>query len=397
MRRISMKNEQGAVSLLTVIFVMIFISLIVVAYIGLVTVSQRQSTDNSLSASALAAARNGIEDGKRILLYCAQNPGDSDCDSSVLNSKDNCQAFRGGKGATLAGKVGIALTNPGREGLSGGAIGSGAEDYQQYYTCLTIQQDTPYVTEKVTSGSSYIQELRPSEPFNRLNVSWSGTGSYRTDGSTINWPQLSNWSYPPVLELQLISYKPDDFASGGEDSLDAIERQARTVYIVPCGAKPRPSGCPDSLDSEVNMSLIDNRAGGGLGSLRPDDGVPIVYAACNFPGNAGYKCGIILRTMSTSGPSTKYYSRISVIYGESAEVQLSMMNGSNVVNFDNVQPWIDVTGRTNDVFRRVRAQVKPGLGSSVHQPQYALESAVPICKVMTVSSGAADTTFGCGE
>lgn len=70
---------------------MIFISLIVVGYTSIVVKDQQQVIDNDLSASAIAAAQAGVEDGKRFILYCDNNPSAAGCDT-VLNGSD-CNTF----------------------------------------------------------------------------------------------------------------------------------------------------------------------------------------------------------------------------------------------------------------------------------------------------------------
>ena len=49
-------RESGLVSILTVIFFIIFISILIVGFIKITTDEARQATDNDLSASALASA-----------------------------------------------------------------------------------------------------------------------------------------------------------------------------------------------------------------------------------------------------------------------------------------------------------------------------------------------------
>ena len=59
-------QQSGMVSILVVMFFMIFMSLLIVGFVKIMSDEQRQATDNDLSASALAAAQSGVEDGKRI-------------------------------------------------------------------------------------------------------------------------------------------------------------------------------------------------------------------------------------------------------------------------------------------------------------------------------------------
>lgn len=377
------KYESGFVSLLTVIFFMIFISLIVVGFLGLVIIDQKQTTENDLSASALAAARGGIEDGKRILLYCQANPANPNCTNSLLNSTDNCDLFKAGQpGANLASTLQMTIDPVTGQGVTGN---SGAEQYQQYFTCLTLQRDTPYMTLTVNSNKSYIQSLKTTAPINQLTVSWSGSGGIGSVSGVTAWPKYADWNYaPPVLQVQFIPYSPGDFSN-----LDGLESKTRTVYIAPCTLLPSgniPVGCIAMND----LNALDLR--GAAGSLRSGSSIPLTYGGCSVSGVAGYECST---TLSGFNAGDQYYARISVLYASSTTVKLAPKDSlGNSVTFDNVQPWIDATGRTNDVFRRVRAQVTYS-SQDVMVPQNAIDSAAPVCKDMVVTTDPATSTYNC--
>jgi Tfp pilus assembly protein PilX len=171
------KAEEGVVSLLTVIFFMIFISIIVVGFTTIVVADQRQTVDNDLSASALAAARSGVEDGKRILLYCLANPSAAGC--ATATTSHDCDTFKSPNAAyTLATSVLNIPLNANGEGATGGATA-----YQQYYTCLTVQTKTDTLKTTLNAGSDYIQQLKTVSAFADLNVTWESTSINLTNPS----------------------------------------------------------------------------------------------------------------------------------------------------------------------------------------------------------------------
>lgn len=354
---------------------MIFISLIVVSYLSLVITDQRQTLDADLSASALAAARSGVEDGKRILVYCASNATDPNC-IAVLNSTDNCSMFKAGNpGATLASTLSIPIDGSG-QGSTGGAT-----QYQQYFTCLTIQTKTPNATTPLSADNDYIQPLRTVSPFSQLRVSWSGTGSYvQNTGTLSNWPTLANWKAQPVIRLQIIPYT-------NLSNLDTVEAATKTVYIVPCQ-----SGSIACTSSLKDINVLDVRS--PAGSLRGGS-APVTYASCTITSGIGYQCAATLTGFSGgSAGTTQYYARTTLLYASSTTLQLAALDGSgNSVNFDNVQPIIDVTGRANDVFKRIQTQVSYAQNPAL--PQNALESAAPVCKDMTVTADPTSSTYNC--
>lgn len=383
------KDERGVVSLITVIFFMVFISLIAMSFMTIVIADQRQVIDNDLSASALAAARSGVEDGKRILLYCQANPGVPGC-SSALSSQDDCTVFSPGIGPAQAVATALDIDiNADGEGVTGNAT-----DYKQYFTCLTIQEDTSSLSASIGSGSDFIQRLDTASPFDRLTISWSGTGAYIDRSSAVGgWPILSEWKsgtspYIPVVRFQIIPYS----TSSGSFDLNTIEASSRTVFIVPCG-----SGAPSCTPSGGDANALDFRAAltpavaGGTSGLRDaTSSPPIAYSQCTTS-PSDYTCTISLTGFDLTG-NTRYYARVSSIYG-STGVTITPSSGGVSVNFDGVQPWIDVTGRTNDVFKRVRAQVS--YQPTIPLPVNALSSAAPICKKINVTNDTTTTSYNC--
>lgn len=380
------RGESGVVSLLTVMFFMVFISLIVMGFITIVVADQRQTIDNDLSASALAAARSGIEDGKRILLYCAAHPS-PDCDAA-LNSQDNCNTFNTGQPANnIASALSIYINAKG-EGATGGA---GATPYEQYFTCLTVQRNTKSLSAPLNSGKDFIQRLDTTpSAFDNLTISWSGKGAYteRTAGLG-GWPVYDGWkdaaspfySYIPVIRFQTIAYP-----SSGNLDLDAIEANSRTVFIVPCATG---SCSPAGGDIRVIDSRDAYDTSGNAG-LRSIDSPPIVYSSSCSVSTDAYTCSVSLSGYDNTG-ATRYYVRASVLYASSTTLTITPSNGGTAVQFDGVQPWIDVTGRTSDVFKRVRAEVS--YQPTITLPTEALDSAAPICKKMTVTNSSG--TYDC--
>ena len=91
--------EQGVASILTVIFFILIASVITIGFIRLSLNEGRQSLEDSLSKSALAAAYSGVSDAKRAILYCLQYKNDPvghpECDEDQAGSiyNQNCPGF----------------------------------------------------------------------------------------------------------------------------------------------------------------------------------------------------------------------------------------------------------------------------------------------------------------
>lgn len=359
------KAEEGVVSLLTVIFFMIFISIIVVGFTTIVVADQRQTVDNDLSASALAAARSGVEDGKRILLYCLANPSAAGC--ATATTSHDCDTFKSPNAAyTLATSVLNIPLNANGEGATGGATA-----YQQYFTCLTVQTKTDTLKTTLNAGSDYIQQLKTVSAFADLNVTWESTSINLTNPTgpitATGWPTSLMWNASaryPVLQLQVIPY-----TAASLSDLDILEHQTKTVYLVPCSGT-----CPNLNGTAISTVDVRN----GFDSSVELDAPPIIYASCT----AGTTCSAALTGFGVYPAGTQFYVRATLLYASSVDLTLSTDDAAGAtVQFDNVQPIIDVTGRANDVYKRVQTQVS---SAPILPTNTALDSAAPICKIMTI-------------
>lgn len=384
MRPVSNK-QSGMVSILTVLFFMIFISIIVVGFIKIMSDEQRQSTDNDLSASALAAAQSGVEDGKRIIQHCldksangsnanglgsADAPG-SKCNKMLTSSSAGapCDVFTkpaGGMNA-LRNQLGIFLSSNNDVIVS---TSGSDESYQQYYTCLTINQNTSDVKYYINEGRSIIVPLRTLAAPDNVDIAWkSSDGSYDVPASSSSLQPDVSWTSagkrkPPVLRVQFIGYNP-----GGFD-INAVESASHAMFLVPSN---------DNTLGQADVSTAENR--GATGQLRTSAGYPMNWAYCTAV--TGYSCTKNIKVST----SLQYYVRLTLLYGNGkpAEVSVTPRTGAGAtVLFDKVQYEIDVTGRTNDVFRRVQARVAFGAPDFI-MPEYALESASTVCKDITVA------------
>ena len=376
-------RESGLVSILTVIFFIIFISILIVGFIKITTDEARQATDNDLSASALASAQSGIEDEKRVISYCLDPAGGASghtvaC-NDILNSGssgDPCSVF------TANGPM-----NGLRNSLKGltvldDKIVVGVDDgrFQQYYTCLNIIKNTSDLQFDLVEGRSQMMPLTlTAGDLTSLNVEWSGTGTYALQsGISFILPRYTLWknpssalgtTMPPVVRLQFIPYTP------AAVDLDASETGSRTVFLVPT----------DAGSASVDIATQDGRQLAPQGQPRAG-AVPMSFATCDV--TAGYLCKIDLTGFT---PGSRYYVRSTVLYGAGTTMKLTPNGGTAV--FDGVSPRIDVTGVANDVYRRIVSRVMFQIPFNAF-PEYALESETDICKRLVVAD-VASSRYNC--
>lgn len=367
-------KEAGFVSLFTVIFFMLLVTVITVGFLRIMAIEQRQAADNDLSANARAAAEAGIEEGKRALL-AYYNGG-----TSAALKSDLAAAFASNDCASLTGSPGIV------SGLQLDATGNviGNADLNQKYTCLTVNLQSPDYLGSAQANQSDIFPLKGVSDFNQFKISWhlvSDTVTAEGDGrptslapgllfppqtgAGIGWSSLG---YPTYLRVQLFGYPTGPFHRGNLDSRN------RNIFLVPVNGGSGLTGF-DTVDPYPH----------GFDSPK---GSPSGAAACSPTFTVGsYACSVTINLpigAAYASNANSWFLRVTPLYGQS-HFRVELLNGGTSVPMNEVQPIIDSTGQSADVYRRVQARVRLNLLADL--PGYAVESANTICKNMQVSDG----------
>jgi hypothetical protein len=367
-------DERGVVSILTVMFFVILLSVMSVAFLRIMSDEQEQVIGDDLTKGALASARSGVEDAKRALLYCRSLPAGPDKTSceAALNSTTCPGVF--GSASSLTTNLGITPANVVQVG--------GNPELNQRYTCLKVQRDTADVTGIAEENIGDLIELDTNGTgFDTVTLSWHRFGntydgaagldsrfSAKFGGAASNWnPQTISWmnassvSYPALLRVQLLEY-------GSGYNLTTLSQKQLTAYFLPAS----------NGDTTANV-------GGAIDSLTSGFNRGRYYALCTTTGD--YSCSISL-TGITIDPAKRYFIRLSTKYRSTnyrVELKSGGALGSRILLRD-VQPIIDSTGAADDTYRRVITRIQ--YGTAGYYTDNALESGDSLCKSFYVT----DTT-----
>jgi len=375
-------KQSGFVSLFTVIFFMLLITVITVGFLRIMAVEQRQSLDNDLTASALAAAEAGIEDGKRALLAYydpATNASlKSDLATAFSSASTSCDS--------LSGVPSIQT----QIGITGQAVGSNS--LNQKYTCLNVKLNSPDYLGSSQASSSEIFPLRGVGPYDQIKVSWhllstsvgtEGDGQPirlvpitqsllpQTGGAGFNW---SSQGYPAYLRVQLFGYP-----SSGSFDRNILNDRSRTVFLVPVDGGGSSAIDLGTADSSHNFDVVKGSPNSNVNcsSDFTQFNTYLCTATLSLPAGATY-----------ASTSNNYFLRVTPIYGATHfRVQLYNSTTSSSVDLSDVQPLIDSTGKAEDVYRRIQTRVRINAINGL--PEFSAESANTICKNMVVADGSA--------
>lgn len=405
--------ESGQASMVTVAMFMMLFAAIAVSFTFVVISASRQALNDSLQSSAKIAAESGVEDAKRLIVYCYnKRSGDS---YTTPDAQQLCPQVIG-KLSTELETMGcdkileqVAITQSSnfkveKEGGRGyrvkvGNNGGGDNENNEYYQCLKIATKTDNYQGTVNNlGKSVIVPLRVVDINNqaavidRLEIEWhrNVTGNDGDNPAEMNGangtglPPAGTWNNsnrPAVLRVERVgvpkgSFNLNDLA--GSDTALTLRPSVNNVGNYRLGDY-KPQYPPLPLGR--NGIAPNNQYGGKA---------PIVEVTCTDGGgsNNGYACKTIFDQESLNTNVTDYYLRINAIY-RSAHFKITAydQNGKPLY-FDGVQPLVDVTGRSSDSFSRIQARLKPSFDKNADStnwwPEYVIDTNGKVCKDIEV-------------
>jgi Tfp pilus assembly protein PilX len=327
------RGEQGFASLVVVLTLIIVLSLITLGFAQLIRREQNNALNKQLSSQAFYAAESGVNDVIKAINDGATNLGDTKTCTGSGSIFDNNQA--------LAGK------NP--------VIDSA---HNVSYTCVLVNKQpnnlyhqnvgNPAVEDSNTNSWTVVGST--TTPLNAgLKISWQSYSKRSAVPASKNtaflphdsWKDSSNNGYMGVLQFSVTPL-------GGMTRQNLITNDY-TAYLYPT------SGAADTMDYTTTTSA--------KGAIKA--------ASCTSG-----TCSITLNSL----PGGPYLFHIASIY-DSSDITLTPVD--NTIKFIDTQAVIDVTGKAQDILRRI--QVRYPLQNDVALPTDALE-AQNICKRMATNA-----------
>lgn len=365
-------REKGIVSILSVIFFIILMSIIAVSFLRIVTNEQEQVIQDDLSKGALAAARSGVEDAKRALLLCRTKtgPARADCYNALQN--DACPGIF----ATAVMRSDLALqTNP--DGSIKVGDPSPDNNNNERYTCVTLSQNTPDYTGIMSEGLGDFIPLRGTGAFNQVQISWhqtaldgpaaippAGAISADTNPRRTEWP-ASGTRYVAMPRIQLMRFDPAQPLSAQNDN-------AVGAFLVPN------SGGSQNLD----VSMV---APGGMTKR--------AAVNCITPApQTGYRCTVVLRLNldPTQLATSQFFLFIKSFYG-TPRYKVELLNNGAPTMFMDVQPEVDSTGAAANVYKRVLSRIQ--YQSDGFFTSNSIETGMSVCKNFSVTDTDYSNTY----
>ncbi len=329
MKRPSMNNQRGMVSIIVTMVMMLVISIIVLGFAQVSRREARQSLDRQLSQQAFFAAESGVNDARSVIY-------DNLAKGKGVVEKNYCQ------------------TDPSDTNYKFNPTIDSEHDVA--YTCLLVTSKLKnlHITPLSAGGDSVVLPLQP-------------TTATPIDTLHINWRPLSG----PQTAAQLTKCVTASLPAAG-----AFPQSGASTWQCPYGTLRVDIVPTDTLSraalqsSQKTFILYPSTGAAGKQTYSSSDGA-IALMKCTVADS----CNIDIQTMNGG---QNYAIRVSAMYA-SGSVDLSATDAAGQdILLKNAQVLIDVTGRAQDVLRRI--QVRLPVTPSGKTPDYAVESASSVCK-----------------
>ncbi len=353
-------RQDGFVSIIVALVIMIFVSLVALGFAFLARQNQEQNQNRQLSTQAFYAAESGVNDTVKYMLDRFKNTG------VLPNDANSCQDGKN------------ALSSAGYVSNLGGSTGNNEIEY----TCALFQS-APRSLEYTVNDTSKVIPIQNKSGNNLVSI----TVSWQDDGGNTTFANNNSHWLPQA-----------GTGVGGGNNLAANTGIVRAT-IIPVFS---PMTKDDLLNKTQTVFLYpkvgdkdDVNSQPFIGSNSSTDAAQGVWVDgnCNTGKTPRY-CSARITNLGAQGGTSKFYLRLRGIYRSSKVTITAREAGSDQdVQLANAQALVDVTGKANNVLRRI--QVRVPFTANYDRPEFAIESMDSICKRLvsypTTAGGPGDT------
>ncbi len=320
-------NQEGMVAIFSVLIIMAVLTLVTISFSNITRQAQKRTLDEHLNTQAFYAAESGINVASKLIGERGYSGKKESCTSNEL------------PGFTYD----IDTTR--NIGISCLLINASAPDLE--YGSVPVMGINEPITTVVASASGH--------PVSSLRFEWDSSVSRDPIGNRSNADFLDAAAWGSNVGMLKVDLVPVNIAPSQRD---ALINSSFTFFLYPT----------TSSSGRTVMTATP-----GL----PGQGVTMV-TRCN--GSGEYRC---VGQVNLSPASSGYYLRMQSYYNP-VRVRATALDGSgNTIDLRDGQIIIDVTGRANDVYRRVQVRL-PAKSDAAYRTGFhdvfAIFSGSSICK-----------------
>jgi hypothetical protein len=335
------------VALMTTLVLMIVISLVVLGFAQIARRNQRESLDRQLSTQAFYAAETGINDARKII-------------QEGVNA-----------GLTVTDKT--ACGGTGGAGFYAGLSPDIDPARNVKYTCLLVDAAPKSLQYSNVGATSTVIPLISNSGANirRVQLDWQTKLNVTTP--LAGCPTTTDNFVPSTAATWTCGFgvmRIDLVPTLGNLTAAALRDNTMTIFAVPFS-----SGGVTSINFAANTANANNRIG---------------VACDNTDG-----CSLRIDIPGGSAVSS-YHMRVSSIYRDNSLVVEGQNATGTALEIRGAQAVIDVTGKAQDVLRRVKVAIPLRTTSKNLRSDYAIEMNGSLCKRYAIMDGYISNTANGG-
>ena len=327
------QDQRGLVSFMITLIMMLVISLIVIGFTQVTARNRREQLDRQLSMQAFYAAESGVNAAATIAKASQLTP-------QGVAAQTNCSGS----------------TYPATSLNSNPSVG---------YTCVLV---TPRVPTIVTNANPLTSSIFPLVPVDsagnaitptQLTFSWStAQGTSATNSGCQAYGQFPKNDGSYTCPFGLLRVDLMIGSSGG--SAAAFAANTVTLYMQPLAS------------------------GGSAQTINSFSAPKGIIVGAQY--NSSTKTYTATVNLAPAAQSSQYYMRVTTLYRDSPRIVIAGTNAAGAINFADAQAIIDVTGKAQDVLRRVQVTLPLNQYNSI-TPEGAVQSVADVCKQFSTYNG----------
>ncbi|MDO4729975.1 MAG: hypothetical protein Q4A96_02135 [Candidatus Saccharibacteria bacterium] len=366
------KTKQGMASIYIVVFTTLLISIITLSFLRIMLSESGRTSRDTLSDSAYNSALAGVEDAKTVYsLYQKALAGEtvgvpSDLKKTLEEAEDNdCDLVRRALGGNDAVKEDEYKIDD--------------DITDQAYTCVTmslegnfeglITKDEPVLVVPLRSKNSMKPSYYNAKDIAAVKIVWHNQNSNANSNDIPSNYDFNN------NDKKLTSKAEGIFGKMGMQSdSSAVDLNALNVMLVQSRLGDTNPNYYAANGSETNrgyLTLVPYGDGteAGVFEVSSQEMVDSADKTINQPtavkcsNEKNVRCEVKIGIPDPIGGPDRdpenFFLVLSKVYADpDLDVTVEMLDASdNVINFWNVQPIVDATGRAGDLMRRVEARL----------------------------------------
>lgn len=351
---LSESNQRGMASILVTMVLMVVVSLIVLGFAQISRGNQRQALDNQLSKQAYYAAETGINDYSAAIRNWLNNPVNTDL---TKLSKTDC------------------TVPPTTDPVYGSIPDQTTNTTNVQYTCVLVNS-APKALRYSSISSTKVIPINSEKIINNLTINWQTTVPNLANPTancptTIGkLPTATGWKCSlGILRIDLVPIT-------GSFTSQSLMGDNLTALLFPTQAVPPLSSSSIPVSANLSYSVASPNFNQYGNPHTANQGAEVL---ANCSNNSTIMCGVNISGLN----SKNYYLRVTSLYQPST-IQIVGYNGQvspmNNLNLTGTQILIDVTGKAQDILRRVQIMLPLTSTAAAGTFDSAIQTTQSLCK-----------------